>query len=84
MATAGTITAGERPNPTLSVAPGFNSTTAIPSPWIMTPSLDIPIETAGKRGYAVHPGIQEVVPQKTADQAIAASLMILKIESSTS
>jgi len=53
MATAGKITAGERPNPTLSVTPGYSSTTAIPSPWIVTPSLDIPIETAGKRGYRI-------------------------------
>ena len=51
VATAGQVTAGERPNPTLSVVPGYNSTTTIPSPWIVTPSLDIPIETAGKRGY---------------------------------
>ena len=52
------ITAGARPNPTLSVSPAYNTTTMIPSPWIVTPSLDIPIETAGKRGYrfaqAVH------------------------------
>jgi outer membrane protein TolC len=51
VATAGKITAGERPNPTLSVAPAYNTTTKIPSPWIVTSSLDIPIETAGKRGY---------------------------------
>jgi outer membrane protein TolC len=50
-AKAGRITAGERPNPTLSVSPQYNTTTTIPSPWIVTPSLDIPIETAGKRGY---------------------------------
>ncbi len=53
VATAGETTAGERPNPTLSVSPAYNSTTAIPSPWIVTPSLDIPIETAGKRGYRI-------------------------------
>ena len=29
----------------------MNSTTRIPSPWIVTSALDIPIETAGKRGY---------------------------------
>lgn len=46
----------ERPNPTFSIAPGFNSTTgygAPISPWIMDAALDIPIETAGKRGYRV-------------------------------
>ncbi len=48
---AGKRTAGERPNPILSLAPAFNSTTRIPSPWIVTSALDIPIETAGKRGY---------------------------------
>ncbi len=50
---AGKKIAAERPNPTLSVAPAFNTTTAIPSPWLVTPSLDIPIETAGKRGYRI-------------------------------
>ena len=53
VATAGKTTAGERPNPTLSIAPGYNTTTTIPSPWLVTPSLDIPIETAGKRGYRI-------------------------------
>jgi cobalt-zinc-cadmium efflux system outer membrane protein len=50
---AGKITAGERPNPTVGVAPAYNTTTAIPSPWIVTATLDIPIETSGKRGYRV-------------------------------
>lgn len=53
VATAGKTTAGERPNPTLSVSPAYNTTTTVPSPWIVTPSLDIPIETAGKRGYRI-------------------------------
>jgi outer membrane protein TolC len=51
-AQAGEITAGARPNPTLSVLPTrvFNS---FPGevPWLMTVSLDVPIETAGKRGH---------------------------------
>ncbi len=51
--TAGKATAGERPNPTLSVTPAYNTTTTVPSPWIVKPSLDIPIETAGKRGYRI-------------------------------
>lgn len=51
--TAGKTTAGERPNPTLSVSPAYNTTTTVPSPWIVTPFLDIPIETAGKRGYRI-------------------------------
>lgn len=48
---AGKRTAAERPNPTLSVAPAYDTTTSIPSPWLVTASLDVPIETAGKRGY---------------------------------
>lgn len=47
--------AAERPNPSLSVAPGYN-TTHTPSPlsyWIADIVLSIPIETAGKRGYRI-------------------------------
>ncbi len=50
------MAAGERPNPSLSLSPGFNSTTgygAPISPWIVGAALDIPIETAGKRGYRI-------------------------------
>ncbi len=50
-AQAGKKIAGERPNPTVSVSPAYDTTTSIPSPWVVTASLDIPIETAGKRGY---------------------------------
>jgi outer membrane protein, heavy metal efflux system len=53
VATAGKKTAAERPNPTVNVAPAFDTTTATPSPWIVTATLDIPIETAGKRGYRI-------------------------------
>ena len=53
VAQAGKITAGERPNPTLSVAPAYNTTTLTPSPWMAVGSLDIPIETAGKRKYRI-------------------------------
>ncbi len=42
---AALTTAGARPNPTLSIAPG------IPSPYLLTLDFAIPIETAGKRGY---------------------------------
>jgi len=52
-ATAGKITAAERPNPNLNFNPAFDSTTHIPSPWIFTSALDVPIETAGKRGYRI-------------------------------
>jgi cobalt-zinc-cadmium efflux system outer membrane protein len=50
---AGKKIAAERPNPTISVNPAYDTTTLIPSPWVVTASLDIPIETAGKRGYRV-------------------------------
>lgn len=53
VAQAGRKTAAERPNPTLSVTPAYNSTSFTPSPWLVTPSLDIPLETAGKRGYRI-------------------------------
>lgn len=48
-------TAGQRPNPTLGVTPGFNSTTPAGSisPWILDFKLDLPIETAGKRGHRI-------------------------------
>lgn len=53
VAKAGKITAGERPNPTLNFLPGYDTTTSIPSPWLPFASLDIPIETMGKRGYRI-------------------------------
>lgn len=48
---AGVQTAGERPNPTLSVSPGYNTTSSGISPWIVGLGLGFPIETSGKRGY---------------------------------
>jgi cobalt-zinc-cadmium efflux system outer membrane protein len=50
-AEAGKITAGERPNPSLSVLPAFATASDMPSPWLVTVVFDLPIETAGKRGY---------------------------------
>ena len=52
-AVAGMITAGQRPNPVLSFAPGYNSTTKGIAPWIITPALDVTVETAGKRGKRI-------------------------------
>lgn len=49
VARGGEITAGQRPNPTLNLLPGYSSTTSIPSPWLPFTWIDIPIETAGKR-----------------------------------
>ncbi len=51
VAKASEIKAGEHPNPTVGVSPGYNTTTSIPSPWMVSLNFDIPIETAGKRGY---------------------------------
>lgn len=47
-AEAAVVTAGARPNPTLSITPG------VPSPYLLTLDFAVPIETAGKRGYRVH------------------------------
>jgi len=54
-AQAGRITAGERPNPTASVLMGYNGTSPVSevTPWIPEAALEIPIETAGKRGYRI-------------------------------
>jgi cobalt-zinc-cadmium efflux system outer membrane protein len=51
VARAGLKTAGARPNPSVSIAPGYD--TQIPgnySPWLVPLSFDVPIEMAGKRG----------------------------------
>ena len=53
VARAGLVTAGERPNPNVGLATGYNSTTptSVITPWILTLNLDFTIETAGKRGH---------------------------------
>lgn len=52
VALGGNKTAAGRLNPTLSAIPGYDISAASPlSPWLPAFSLDIPIETAGKRGY---------------------------------
>lgn len=48
---AAEITAGQRPNPSISVTPTYDTTTS--PPWIPGVSWDIPIETAGKRGKRI-------------------------------
>ncbi len=57
VAQAGIATAGGRINPTLSVSPAYNFShvNAQPglSPWLPTVSLDVPIETAGKRSKRI-------------------------------
>ena len=55
VASAGRITAGERPNPTLTPIIGYNTTSPRSeiSPWIPEAALELTIETAGKRGIRV-------------------------------
>lgn len=52
-AEAAITTAAQRPNPVLSFSPEYNSTSSGISPWIITPTLDVPIETAGKRSHRI-------------------------------
>jgi cobalt-zinc-cadmium efflux system outer membrane protein len=55
VARGGRITAGERPNPSLNPLVGYNATSprSEVTPWIPEVSLEIAIETAGKRGYRI-------------------------------
>lgn len=53
VAKAGRITAQQRPNPDIGLSPGYNTDTDIPTPWIVVATFDVPLETAGKRGYRV-------------------------------
>jgi outer membrane protein TolC len=46
-------TAAERPNPTLNAGVEHKATGGDGSPWVTTLSLDVPIETAGKRGVRI-------------------------------
>lgn len=50
---AGIITAGERPNPDAGFTPQYHANPGGLAPWTLTFFLDIPVETAGKRGYRV-------------------------------
>ncbi|MBI3418307.1 MAG: TolC family protein [Verrucomicrobia bacterium] len=52
VALGGNKTAAARPNPTVSVVPGYNiSATGGLTPWFPAVNFDLPIQTAGKRGY---------------------------------
>lgn len=54
VAKAGVIAAGGRPNPTASFTPEYRSNVETDvSPWTLNFDLDIPVETAGKRGYRI-------------------------------
>ncbi len=55
VARGGVVTAGGRPNPSLTGAVGYNATTPADevTPWIPEAILDLPIEVAGKRGIRI-------------------------------
>jgi outer membrane protein, heavy metal efflux system len=53
-AQAGITTAGGRPNPVLSIVPGYDvHSLGAPSPWFPSVTLDVPLETAGKRQHRI-------------------------------
>ena len=54
VARGGETTAGARPNPVLTATPGYSANPPHDvSPWFPSVTLDIPIETAGKRRYRI-------------------------------
>jgi cobalt-zinc-cadmium efflux system outer membrane protein len=54
VAQAGIKTAGGRPNPTVSLVPGYDTSATLGvNPWLPAVSFDLPIETAGKRGKRI-------------------------------
>ena len=53
-AEASAMTAGGRPNPTVTVTPGYNTDAATGvTPWLPAISFDVPIETAHKRDFRI-------------------------------
>lgn len=64
---AAEITAGQRPNPTVSFAPQYavNSDTGT-SPWLFGFTWDIPIETAGKRKHRLQQAEQMTLAARLA------------------
>ena len=54
VARGGESIAGARPNPVLSVVPGYSANPPKGvSPWFPSVTLDVPLETAGKRGHRI-------------------------------
>ena len=54
VAKAGVITAGGGPNPSIGFIPDYNADAGRGvSPWKLPSTYDVPIETAGKRGYRI-------------------------------
>lgn len=58
VAKAGAVTAGQRPNPSISFVPEYN--TSAPPPWIWGLSFDIPIEIAGKRSKRLNQAASQI------------------------
>jgi len=59
VAQAGVLTAGARPNPSVSFSPAYDTQIpGNPSPWIIPVTFDIPLETAGKRGKRIAEAVQ--------------------------
>jgi cobalt-zinc-cadmium efflux system outer membrane protein len=75
VAQAGLKTAGARPNPSVSVMPGYD--TQIPgnySPWLVPVTFDWPIETAGKRGKRIAEA--EAVSESARENFVSAAWQI--------
>lgn len=53
VARASEITVGARPNPSLDLGTRYNSTAVDSSPWTIGFGFNLPLETAGKRGYRI-------------------------------
>jgi outer membrane protein TolC len=54
VARGGESSAGARPNPVLSLVPGYSANPPRGvSPWFPSVTLDVPVETAGKRGHRI-------------------------------
>lgn len=55
VARGGVVTAGGRPNPTVTAGAGYNASSPAGevTPWIPEATLELPIEVAGKRGIRV-------------------------------
>jgi len=71
---AATSKAAEMPNPVLSFSPGYNMTSRGISPWVVSPVLDVTIETAGKRALRVRQARAAVEASQLRVAAMAWSL----------
>ena len=66
-ARAAEVTAGARPNPTVSILPTYVvDSFADETPWMFGVSFDVPIETAGKRGHRLDQARQTTLAARLA------------------